>query len=108
MPRQYSVVDYAAITVANSAGTILGLASISLPTSAKSFVGTLETAPIRARGDGTSPTTSEGVLLNAGDTIVLSESEINNMEFIRTTSTSGVIRGHFYSIEATAFSTGGS
>tara|TARA_R100000306_G_C4338734_1_gene124098 strand:+ start:112 stop:438 length:327 start_codon:yes stop_codon:yes gene_type:complete len=108
MPSQYSVVDYAAITVANSAGTILGLASISLPTSAKSFVGTLETAPIRARGDGTSPTTSEGVLLNAGDTIVLSESEINNMEFIRTTSTSGVIRGHFYSIEATAFSSGGS
>ena len=108
MPSQYSVVDYAAITVANSAGTILGLASISLPTSAKSFVGTLETAPIRARGDGTSPTTSEGVLLNAGDTIVLSDSEINNMEFIRTTSTSGDIRGHFYSIEATAFSSGGS
>lgn len=108
MPSQYSVVDYAAITVANSAGTILGLASISLPTSAKSFVGTLETAPIRARGDGTSPTTSEGVLLNAGDTVVLSENEISNMEFIRTTSTSGVIRGHFYSIEATAFSSGGS
>lgn len=103
MASGYNVADYVSSTIAGTAGTILALAdggAITKPASAKSFVGFLETAQIRARGDGTAPTSTEGVVTNVGDRMVLSESEIGLMQFIRTGATSGVIKGHFYTLEA--------
>jgi hypothetical protein len=99
MPRIPAILDYATITIANTGDDIVALGSLTVPAGAKSFVGTLETAQVRARGDGTAPTTSEGELIEVGSKIILSESEFENMLFIRTTSTSGVLKGHFYTAE---------
>ena len=103
MARQPAPVDYTSATIAGTAGTILGLADsgfpTTLPVAAKCFVGRVETAPIRARGDGTAPTTTEGELYHPGDPVLLSETEIGGKQFIRTTSTSGIIKGHFYNVE---------
>jgi hypothetical protein len=97
----YNVVGYETLTVAASAVSLTGA------TTGLSFVGRLETAQIRARGDGTAPTSSEGVLINVGDSVVLSESEIRATEFIRTGSSSGVLKGQFYSTDVSMFSGGG-
>lgn len=95
-----NIVDYASITIATTSGTILSLADTGSPSSkpgaARSFVGILETAQIRARGDGTIPSTTEGVVIEVGDVIYLDESEIDAMQFIRTGATSGVIKGHYF------------
>jgi hypothetical protein len=97
----YNVVGYETLTIAASAVTL------SAATTAKSFVGRLETGQVRGRGDGTAPTSSEGTLIEIGDIVVLSSSEIDRTQFIRTGSTSGVLKGHFYSVAPTAFSGGG-
>lgn len=94
MATNYSAVGYETLTVSDTAGSLVGA------TTARSFVGYLETAQIRMRGDGTAPTSSEGVIVDVADKIILSESEIGRMQFIRTGSTSGVIKGHFMSVEA--------
>ena len=103
MPRHFNIVDYTSATIAATAGTLLGLADANMvttkPSMAKCFVGYLETASVRARGDGTAPTASEGELINAGDIVGLDESEIGLMNFIRTGGTSGVLKGHFYDAE---------
>ena len=102
MSRQPQALDYTSGTVSDSAVTILGMGSAlisTVPTGARSFVGVVESAAIRARGDGTSPTTSEGQLIASGDTIYLGESEFAAMEFIRDTGTDAEVRGHFYNVE---------
>ena len=102
MARQPQALDYTSGTISNSAVTIFGMGSAlvtSAPTGARSFVGTIEAAAVRARGDGTDPTGSEGMLIGNGDQIYLGESELASMKFIRDTSTSGVLRGHFYNVE---------
>ena len=71
----------------------------SAPVGARSFVGVIESANVRARGDGTAPTASEGQLISSGDTIYLGESEFSSMEFIRQASTDVELRGHFYNVE---------
>ena len=96
---EYNVVGYETLTIADSATTLTGGV-----TGAKSFTGKLETGPVRARGDGSAPTTSEGILISVGDVVTLSSSQIDNMQFIRTTSTSGVLKGHYFSIEAAPLS----
>jgi hypothetical protein len=97
----YNAVDYGSYTVTGTAGSFLSFADAgspsSLPSVAKAFVGVLETAQVRVRHDGTDPTTSEGVLLDVGDVIYMTESDIGGSDWIRTGSTSGVIKGHFYS-----------
>ena len=98
MPNPVQV-GYLTVTIADTAGTMLSIGSTTKPGLAQSFVGRLATAQIRMRGDGTAPTTSEGVLINVGDIIYLSENEINNMQFIRTGSVSGVIKGHYFSAQ---------
>jgi hypothetical protein len=101
MPVNPNQKDYVSSTIANTAGTILALAdggAITLPAGARSFAGTLETASIRARGDGTIPSTTEGRLIPVGATVYLSESEIGAVQFIRTGSASGVIKGEFYDV----------
>lgn len=95
MPRQWQIAGYETLTIADTA-----VALASVPTTlAKSFLGTLETAQVRMRGDGSAPTSSEGELLDVGTRILLSESEFANTKFIRTGGTSGVLKGHYYSVE---------
>jgi hypothetical protein len=102
MARQPKALDYTSGTISTSAVTILGMGSAlitTIPTGARSFVGTIESAAVRARGDGTSPTTSEGQLIASGDIVYLGESEFTSMEFIRDASTDAELRGHFYNVE---------
>ena len=102
MARQPQALDYTSGTISDLAVTILGMGSAlitTIPTGARSFVGTIESAAVRARGDGTSPTGSEGQLIGSGDVVYLGESEFTSMEFIRDTSTDAELRGHFYNVE---------
>ena len=102
MSRQPQALDYTSGTISDSAVTILGMGSAlisTIPTGARSFVGTIESAAVRARGDGTAPTGSEGQLIGSGDVVYLGESEFTSMEFIRDTSTDAELRGHFYNVE---------
>ena len=102
MSRQPQALDYTSGTISDSAVTILGMGSAlitTIPTGARSFVGTIESAAVRARGDGAAPTASEGQLIGAGDVVYLGESEFSSMEFIRDTSTDAELRGHFYNVE---------
>ncbi len=58
---------------------------------------TLETAQIRYRIDGTSPTASEGHLVEVGDLIILkSAAQIANFEAIRTGGVSGVLKCTYF------------
>ena len=102
MSRQPQALDYTSGTISTSAVTILGMGSAlitTIPTGARSFVGTIESAAVRARGDGTSQTASEGQLIASGDIVYLGESEFASMEFIRDASTDAELRGHFYNVE---------
>ena len=102
MSRQPQALDYTSGTISDSAVTIFEMGSAliaSAPVGARSFVGTIESAAVRARGDGTAPTGSEGQLIGSGDVVYLGESEFTSMEFIRDTSTDAELRGHFYNVE---------
>ena len=93
-------IAYHVATITDTAGTIFERAesgfNTSPPSMANSFAGRITTAEIRARGDGTSPTASVGITMKTDDQIYLSVTEAKKTKFIRTTSTSGVIEGHFY------------
>jgi len=96
-----SVVRYLAATIANTAGTVLGLAdggAVAYTGAMRSFIGVLETAQVRARGDGTIPSTSEGLVIDAGTVVYLTESELQLMQFIRTGATSATLKGHIYNL----------
>ena len=99
-----NIIDYTSATIAATSGTILALADGGMPTTlpyrALSFKGKLETGQVRARGDGTAATSTEGEVVDIGDTIFLSQTEIGVVQFIRTGGTSGVIKGHFYDVPA--------
>ena len=102
MSRQPQALDYTSGTITESAVNILEMGSAlisSAPTGARSFVGTIESAAVRARGDGTAPTGSEGMLIGNGDQVYLGESEFSSMEFFADTSTDAELRGHFYNVE---------
>jgi len=84
-------IDYATLTVGSTA---VGLDSAS-PTltngaTVKRAVITVETDQVRWRADGTSPTASEGHLLEAGDVLNFLdanyESVLGDLKFIRVTS----------------------
>ena len=89
MPNNYRVVGFEKLTISDSAVSLASVPS----TGAKCFVGVLEDAAVRMRGDGTSPDGSTGVLVGAGEVVVLSESEFTGAEFIRDTATDGVLQG---------------
>ena len=102
MSRHPKALDYTSGTISTAAVTIFEMGSAlitSAPVGARSFVGVIESANVRARGDGTAPTASEGQLISSGDTIYLGESEFSSMEFIRQASTDVELRGHFYNVE---------
>ena len=100
--RNPNVVDYTSVTVDGTAATIFTLTSALVTSKTglmKCFVGVLETAAIRARGDGTAVTAAEGQLIGVGDVIYMTESELERTTFIADTGTSGYLRGHFYDVE---------
>ena len=102
MSRQPQALDYTSGTITESAVNIFEMGSAlisSAPIGARSFVGTIESAAVRARGDGTAPTGSEGMLIGNGDQVYLGESEFSSMEFFADTSTDAQLRGHFYNVE---------
>lgn len=80
---------YESITVA---GTGIGLTITNLDWTHTKAYCTLETAQIRFRIDGADPTSSEGHIMNVGDSIVLqSYEELKNFRAIRTGS-SGTLK----------------
>ncbi|MCK5225164.1 MAG: hypothetical protein KAQ89_00445 [Planctomycetes bacterium] len=80
---------YESVTVADSA---VGLTSGTYGNATKAEI-TLETAQIRVRKDGTNPTSSEGHLVEVGDTVTLSSAaDIATFKAIRTGATSGVLK----------------
>lgn len=100
--RNPNVVDYTSFEVANTAANIFNLTDALVTSKTglmKCFVGTVETAAIRARGDGTAVTAAEGQLISPGDVIYMTESELERTTFIADTGTSGYLRGHFYDVE---------
>ena len=101
--RNPNVVDYTSFEVANTAANIFNLTSALVTSKTglmKCFVGVLETAAVRARGDGTAVTAAEGQLIGVGDIIYMTESELEKTTFINDSAgTSGYIRGHFYDVE---------
>lgn len=99
--REFSAGSYESLTVAASA---VGFTkSYRQPESgdyqtvmAKAVFCSLETAQIRFRIDGTSPTSSVGHLLEIGQTLTLNNpGDITNFRAIRTGDTSGVLRVTF-------------
>lgn len=91
-------ITYESITVADTA---IGITAGYLPSAVTgcqywkdiNLRCTLETAQVRYRVDGTSPTNSEGHVLNAGDVLRINSCiEIFYFRAIRTGSTSGVLK----------------
>ena len=99
MARNPRVVGYHSITIAATSGSIITLGSITKTGAMKSFVGVLESGQVRARGDGQAATATAGQLVEIGQTVILSENELENMQFIRTGGTSGVLNGHTFDTE---------
>ena len=80
MARQPKAIDYTSGTVSNSAVTLFEMGSAlitSAPTGARSFCGTVEEAAVRARGDGTDPTGSEGQLIAMNGIIYSKSSRVS-------------------------------
>lgn len=86
---------YESITVT---GTAVGLAAAtyqpaSAPLQMAFCTGRLEVAEVRYRMDGTSPTASEGTLLEVGELVTLvGNGDLSRVKFIRTGATSGVLK----------------
>ena len=90
--NKLSVYDYETITVANTA---IGLTASKLTTARKpiSVFITIEDAEIRYRMDGTTPTSTVGHILQPGDSLLVEGwHNMNNIKFIRTTATSGILQ----------------
>ena len=91
---QVQVKTYESLTVADSS---VGLSSSTISPDGQGQIaqcyGRLETAQIRYRWDGTAPTSSEGLLLEVGDTLTIDGFDVASaIRFIRTGSTSGVLK----------------
>ena len=84
----YTTVGYESLTVGNAA---VGFASI--PTTAVRAFITVEDAAIRFRVDGTSPSTSEGHVVNESDIILIeSASDIEVFQAIRDDAVDAVLK----------------
>jgi hypothetical protein len=65
---------------------------------AMSGIITVESANVRWRADGTSPSSTVGSLLKDGESLILrGEGILKNIEFIRTASTDATVHGSFFS-----------
>jgi len=91
----YLADDYESLTVANAAEGI-GPAWANSKTAYKAFM-TAETAEMRFRFDGTAPTSTEGHIIDDGDTLELyGNKNIVNFLAIRTGNDSGVLKITYY------------
>jgi len=101
MPK--NPVDYATLTVSSTAVSLLTDASPTLPSAAKGALITVETDQVRYREDGTAPTSSEGILLEAGDVLTYDSwtnrenwrSVMKTVQFIRV-STDATLKIQYY------------
>jgi hypothetical protein len=84
----------AAIT--SSAKTFSDL-SVTVPSGAACFIGRVEDAAIRVRSDGSSATSSTGVLYKSDEWVILHQSELNSASFLRDSS-DAVLNGKFYDV----------
>ena len=91
--------DYESITVANTstAFTANKVKTNAVPTEyARVAFCRLETAQIRYWLDGIDPTSSEGILLQVGETLIIhGYTNIDRFRAVRTGSASGVLRVHY-------------
>jgi hypothetical protein len=83
-------------SITSSAKTFSDL-SVTVPAGAACFIGRVETDAIRCRTDGTSATSSTGVLYNRQEWVILHGTELNSASFIRVTS-DAVLNGKFYDV----------
>lgn len=84
---------YESITVA---ATAIGCTAATYLEASRAEM-TLETAQIRIRDDGTNPTSSEGHIVEVGDTILLtSPAQIAGFKAIRTGAVSGVLKVTYF------------
>ena len=108
MVRSINALDYGSYTITATAGSLFSFADsgspAALPSLAKSYMGRLQDSSIRARGDATNPTATEGELIESGQLVILDDAELGagggQILFIRTGGVSGVLKGHFYNVEA--------
>lgn len=92
---EFKTTAFESVTVTATSG---GLTSGTYGTATRAVL-TVEDASIRVRSDGTSPTASEGHLVEPGSTIVLeSADELSNFEAIRTGATSAVIKASYQEV----------
>ena len=107
MARHINPLAFGSYTITAEAGSLFSFAEdgspTTLPTTALSFKGRLETANVRARMDGVPPTSTVGELIDAGDDILLDKAMVQNVQFIRDGGTDAELKGHFYSVEASVF-----
>jgi hypothetical protein len=109
--RHIVAIDFGSYLITDTAGDLFSFAESgspsTLPTGTQSFKGILETAAVRIRIDGTAPTATEGELIASTSEVILDESVIAAAQFIRDTATDGVLKGHFYNVEASVLLGGG-
>lgn len=96
-----SAVSYLAFETVTVAATAIGFTDATIVETAGHPAATLavcrlETAEIRVRYDGTAPTAAVGTLVEIGDTITVTGSDVlRAFRAIRTTGTSGVLDCHY-------------
>jgi len=89
--RGRNCIAFATLTVSNAAGGItLASATPAISVKVKRAVITVETDQVRWRADGTAPSSTEGHLVNNGDTLQFMdanyESILRAISFIRVTA----------------------
>lgn len=94
----YNFSGYESITVGNAAVGFTN--SLYLPTDKKIVANVvecrLESANIRYRLDGTNPTSTEGILLQAGEILILKgNNNITRFRAVKTGGVSGTIKVHY-------------
>lgn len=89
---------YEAITVSSTAigPTLTTIFPSGKQAASEAFI-TVETNPVRWRADGTDPTSSEGHLLQAGDSLsIFGTVNLKNLKFIRTGSDATLRVTYYY------------
>lgn len=87
-----AAIGYGALTVSTTAVDFSG--ALAAYQSANHALVTVETAAVRVRTDGTAPTSSEGHILNPGDTFTYN-GQLSKVQFIRKDSADATLRCTF-------------
>jgi hypothetical protein len=96
----YATVDYESITV-GAAAVGFDAAKVAALSPAGRVSCRLLTAQINYRADGNNPTDTEGTPIEAGvGFVVRGRTDAGQIRFIRTGSTSGVLKCHYEDVES--------